>query len=323
MIAASHQPPAELSAADPAQGFEASAWRGIRGVWRQVYGNFPRDGVSVEWHDFETPRELDWGSSFHHDSLEICLNLSGTGVIRQRRQSHTLENHTVGLYRRAAGELAAGRGAGERHQFVTVELSRSFLAPHLAGAMMQLQPLVRSFLQGNSRRGEIAAVQPMTTAQQTLSAMLHQPPVPVAAQPLWYHGKIMELIAQLFFLPEPELFCARQIRVARERVEKVKAILVRNLETPPNLDDLGRQVGCSSFYLSRIFSQETGTTISQHLRKIRMERAAELLLTGRYNVTEVALEIGYSSLSHFSRTFCETTGHCPALYAATRLAKGR
>jgi AraC-like DNA-binding protein len=31
-------------------------------------------------------------------------------------------------------------------------------------------------------------------------------------------------------------------------------------------------------------------------------------------VTEVALEVGYSSLSHFSHAFCETMGCCPGLY---------
>jgi AraC-like DNA-binding protein len=50
-----------------------------------------------------------------------------------------------------------------------------------------------------------------------------------------------------------------------------------------------------------------------------MERAGELLLTGRYNVTEVAIEVGYNSLSHFSRAFCQTMGVCPALYAAMKL----
>ena len=45
-----------------------------------------------------------------------------------------------------------------------------------------------------------------------------------------------------------------------------------------------------------------------------MERAAELLKSGKYNVTEAALEVGYSSLSHFSQAFCQTMGCCPALY---------
>jgi AraC-like DNA-binding protein len=45
-----------------------------------------------------------------------------------------------------------------------------------------------------------------------------------------------------------------------------------------------------------------------------MERAAELLRTGKCNVTEAAFEVGYSSLSHFSATFHETFGCCPGLY---------
>jgi AraC-like DNA-binding protein len=115
------------------------------------------------------------------------------------------------------------------------------------------------------------------------------------------------------------MFCTRQKRVARERVDKVKAILARDLENPPTLEQLGREVGCSSFYLSRLFSQEAGMTVPQYLRKIRMEKAGELLLTGKFNVSEVAIEVGYYSLSHFSRAFCQAMGTCPTLYAAMKL----
>jgi AraC-like DNA-binding protein len=45
-----------------------------------------------------------------------------------------------------------------------------------------------------------------------------------------------------------------------------------------------------------------------------MEKAAELLRAGEHNVTEAALEVGYSSLSHFSHAFHETFGCCPGLY---------
>ena len=66
--------------------------------------------------------------------------------------------------------------------------------------------------------------------------------------------------------------------------------------------------------MSRVFSNQTGQTMTQHLRQLRMERAAELLKSREYNVTEVALEVGYSSLSHFSAAFQETFGCCPGLY---------
>ena len=55
-------------------------------------------------------------------------------------------------------------------------------------------------------------------------------------------------------------------------------------------------------------------TMQQYLRQVRLERAAELLKTGRCNVTEAALEVGYNSLSHFSSAFHEMFGCCPGLY---------
>ena len=111
-----------------------------------------------------------------------------------------------------------------------------------------------------------------------------------------------------------ELFCHRQQRVARDRVEAVQAILRRQLSQTPALEDIAREVGCSPFYLSRTFSKETGQTIPQYLRQLRMERAATLLKTGDYNVTEAAMEVGYNSLSHFSQAFHQTFGCCPGLY---------
>ena len=42
-------------------------------------------------------------------------------------------------------------------------------------------------------------------------------------------------------------------------------------------------------------------SIPQYVRKLRMQRAAELLRSGRFNVTEAAMEVGYSSLSQLRR----------------------
>ena len=136
------------------------------------------------------------------------------------------------------------------------------------------------------------------------------------AQNLWYQAKALEVAAEFFFLApgDRELFCQRQQRLAAERVEKVIALLRKDLSDPPNLEEIGRLVGCSPFHLSRTFSAATGMTIPQYTRQLRMERAAELLRSGKFNVTEAALEVGYSSLSHFSQAFHETFGCCPGLY---------
>jgi AraC-like DNA-binding protein len=98
----------------------------------------------------------------------------------------------------------------------------------------------------------------------------------------------------------------------------VKQALARDIESPPSLSQLGREVGCSPFYLSRLFSEHTGMTISRYLRNLRLERAAELLRRGRVNVTEAAMAVGYSSLSHFSKAFAEMFGVCPSVFPLSR-----
>jgi AraC-like DNA-binding protein len=294
--------------------YESSAWAQVKEGWRQLYGSFAREGVSVENHEFEATQAVNWGRSFHRDSVELCLNLRGTGTVHDGRTEARYQPHTVGFYCNANADLEARRNPGETHSFITVELSRRYVETQVHSMEDDLHPALRRWL--INRGGSAAAVGAMSPGQEVTFQALRQPPVPVAAQRLWYQAKTLELLSQVLFQPAPqeEFFCQRQKRVARERVERTTAILRSHLADPPDIEALGAQVGCSSFYLSRLFSKEMGMTIPQYVRQIRMERAAELLLGGRHNVTEAAMEVGYSSLSHFSKAFCTTIGCCPALF---------
>lgn len=299
---------------------EANIWSSIHAQWRRVYGSFYALGVSVESHDFQVDGRFDWSKSFHPNSVEVCINLTGKGAVRSASKELTFGPATIGFY--AAGEngLSAWRELGPAHKFVTVEFSAKFLRDRLSACDGGLHPVVEGFMR-NARRGEIGAAHQLTVEQERLAAQLIQPPVPMTARSLWYESKVLELMVSCFFERpcEDELFCERQKRVARERVDRVIALLRGRLEEPPTLEEIGRVAGCSPFHLSRTFSQEMGMTIPQYLRKLRIERAAELLRSGKFNVTEAAMEVGYSSLSHFSQAFCQIMGCCPALYPAKGL----
>ena len=298
---------------------EGPAWQEVEEGWRPLYGDFEQLGVSVEWHDFQSARPLDWGRSFHPRSLEFCLNLEGRGAVGlpgRARSDYVSGN--CGYYAVADEPLSATRHAHDRHRFVTLEFSRKHLQKQFVQNEADLEPEIRRII-FEKKESVVAPARAMSIEQRSVVASLAEPPVAKAAQILWYQSKALELMAHFLFAPkDPEFFCMRQKRVNRERVERVKEILARDLANPPSLEMLGQEVGCSPFYLSRIFSREVGLTIPQYLRNLRMERAAELLRSGRYNVTEAATEVGYSSLSHFSKAFCETIGCCPVLYPAAK-----
>ncbi|MCU0770374.1 MAG: AraC family transcriptional regulator [Verrucomicrobia bacterium] len=298
------------------QPLEAVVWAAVGQGWRPLFGRFIDLGLSFEWHDFESDRAMDWSRSFHPGSLEVCLNLEGQGTVCWGGEEAAFAPRTAGFYCQGhnAG-LRAERRGGMRHRFITVEISHRFLASHLASHAPALHPLARGAVEADGTVDGVGPVEPLTAAQAELVRSFRLPPVSAAAQRLWYESKALELMAQVLFRPEVGgFFCTRQHHLARERVDRVIAILNEDLSEPPTLEDLGRRVGCSPFHLSRTFSSETGMTIPQYMRQRRMERAAELLRSGRCNVTEAALEVGYSSLSHFSAAFHETFGCCPGLY---------
>jgi AraC-like DNA-binding protein len=99
-----------------------------------------------------------------------------------------------------------------------------------------------------------------------------------------------------------------------ECIHEARDILVRNLENPPSLLGLARQVGLNDTKLKRGFRQVFGATVFGYLQSKRMERGRQLLAEGKINVTEVAYEVGYSSRAHFSRAFTKQFGLNPIVY---------
>ena len=294
---------------------EAEAWRGIGAGWRPLFGSYRELGFSFEWHDFTSPKPLDWAASFHPGSLELCLNLEGTGRIVSEEGTTELPPRAFSFYFQGEPTLSASRRAGETHRFITVEFAPEFLRKHFSEQEAMLHDRVRAVAQGEARASFVQPPGRLTTSLVQLVDSLRHCPVFTPAQGVWFRCKAIEAAAHVFFRPPGgEFFCTRAQRASRERVEKAREIIRARLADMPSLEELAKLVGCSPFYLSRQFSQETGMTMQKFVRQIRMERAAELLRTGQCNVTEAALEVGYNSLSHFSSVFHETFGCCPGLF---------
>lgn len=79
--------------------------------------------------------------------------------------------------------------------------------------------------------------------------------------------------------------------------------LQQNYMEPLRLEDLSKQFHLSEKYLSRYFKQHFHLTLTQYLMHLRLTHARHLLETGDLPVTEVALQSGFSNVSHFIRSF--------------------
>jgi len=311
------------TASDEASRTEAWAWRGAGAGRRPLFGDFRKQGFSFEWHDFKTEADWDWARSFNPGTLELCLNLDGRATLTDPQQTVALRPRTSTFYFQGEPPLQAQRHANEQHRFVTVGFEAEFLRQSLEREARHLHPFVRAVISRAARRSVVTVPEPMGLGVLQLVESLQRCPVFKPAQEMWFRCKALELAAQSFFCPpDGGLFCTRQQRAACERAARVRAILGERLADPPSLEELGRLVGCSPFYLSRQFSEATGLTIQQFLRRARLDRAAALLRAGRHNVTEAALEVGYNSLSHFTVAFRDAFGCCPGLYPLAQPGAG-
>lgn len=100
-----------------------------------------------------------------------------------------------------------------------------------------------------------------------------------------------------------------------DRLFRVRAAILTDLSTAPQLPQLARQVGLSQTRLKDQFRQVFGTSIYAYFQQARMEEAALLLRQGDYSVAEVGYRLGFENMSHFSRLFQKHKGVTPKKYA--------
>lgn len=71
-------------------------------------------------------------------------------------------------------------------------------------------------------------------------------------------------------------------------------------------------------HLSKVFSENEHITINRYVILQKIERAKELISYGDQSLSQIALELGYSSVAHFSRQFKKVTGVSPSDFRHTK-----
>jgi AraC family transcriptional regulator len=99
-----------------------------------------------------------------------------------------------------------------------------------------------------------------------------------------------------------------------KKVQPVVAYAARHLDDDLSLEVLAAQAGLSPFHLHRGFTETAGETPKQLTQRLRLERAAVLLLTSRSSILNIALRCGFKSHEVFCRTFRRHFGTTPHVY---------
>jgi len=103
-------------------------------------------------------------------------------------------------------------------------------------------------------------------------------------------------------------------------VDQIKEKINENYKSEISLDHLAQFVGHSKNYICKTFKDHTGMTINLYLNKVRIDKAAELLVNTNMDIAEISHDIGYNNIYHFIKTFKKIVGTSPGNFRKNELS---
>jgi len=142
-----------------------------------------------------------------------------------------------------------------------------------------------------------------------------------SAARLFYQGKVFEILGLYFSETKPDRescpFLNDEDTV--RKIKHAKEYVLKNASEPPGLKELARLCGLNEYQLKVGFKEIYGNTVFGFLLDHKLDQARTLLDTAKYQVNEVAFQIGYSNPSHFIAAFKKRFGLTPKKYLMNRL----
>lgn len=128
---------------------------------------------------------------------------------------------------------------------------------------------------------------------------------------MFFRSQITTLLSH-FFGQLASLKTEKIKPIEREKLNQAKDILLNNLDNPPSLNEISKEIGLNTFKLKKNFKELFGVPVFKYLQNERLTLAHKLIRTQESTVQEAAWHVGYDSLSSFSNAFAKKFGYRPS-----------
>ena len=106
----------------------------------------------------------------------------------------------------------------------------------------------------------------------------------------------------------------RRISTGNHYVDQIQSIILSDYASDMALNSLAERVNLSVTYMCNLFKKETGISIGQYIKNVRMEKAKELLRNTNLRLNDIYPQVGYASLAYFCIAFKEAFGLTPTQF---------
>ena len=122
-------------------------------------------------------------------------------------------------------------------------------------------------------------------------------------------NRLCTLLMEQSWHPEEATSAPKKLSVV-----EVKEYLEQHYAEKISLDELSKQFFINKYYLTRVFKEQFGQSITAYLTSLRITHAKQLLRFSEKSMEEIGLECGLGQLHYFSRVFKEVEGVPPSIY---------
>lgn len=161
------------------------------------------------------------------------------------------------------------------------------------------------------------------TGDKRIEAMFHEACREYALHPTGYERGLEALVLRilLHLLRNHGSFLNQQLQEVKladlQRLLPAIELIRKSLRDPASIPDLARATGLSDAQFRRVFHRTMGVSPVQYQRRVRMERACELLRHTDEKIEKIAEEVGYAEPAFFAHSFKKLIGVTPGRYRST------
>lgn len=275
-------------------------------------------GIYIVYGDMQLyeARTLHYEMLDHDDLVEMHFTLSGNGTMKddhRGQQYHFRENeHNMHYIPCFTGY--GDYGQKQRYKFFEIHFTLDYfleLAKTGSPGLQRFANMVAGGQFSSLSRESLPISFPMHQCIRDIMQCRFEGGLKL----LFLQSKCVELLAmqaQMYEEMVPGASCANTISLPdKDRIYYAREYLLQHALQPPSLPELAKVAGINEFKLKQGFKQAFNNTVFGYLSDYKLTQARELLLQGNTAIKEVADNLGYSSVQHFSNAFRKKFGMPP------------
>ncbi|WP_300602849.1 AraC family transcriptional regulator [Niabella sp.] len=263
-------------------------------------------GESFVVYQYETSHfPFKW---HYHPEYELTLITSGSGKRLVGDHYATFSPGDLVLLGGNLPHTWTSEPARKRASAVVIQFSEAFITPLLEyPECTGIATLLRKSEKGLffDRRKDI-----VTEKIKRLSTAIGMEKLLGLIDILHHLGKLPAISLSTSVLPHTST------DVAEARINKVFQHLYRHYKKPLHIDQLARLIHLSPGAFCKFFKKITGKTFSDYVNDVRIAKACTLLLETDRNITHIAYEVGFESITYFNRVFFKKKEMTPRAFRA-------